>query len=173
MTSKNLFFKRVISVCLMFTMFLVSCNSNTQNFTTDDNYLSLKYSKEMSFAKDNKNGNDVYTFFYNNENFVIVASEDVSQVDPSLFNVQTLTNNAKIFAEPFMSQGFAQTSEENTTIGDNEAYKVSYSDGNFTLTYLQWFDTEKQPPSLYKVMYVYDNDHKDSIEKTVESIKIN
>ncbi len=165
--------KRFFSIFLMLTLFLVSCTTSTQSFETDDGYLSLKYPNEMSFAKDQSTQSEIYSFFYDDENFVILATEDVSSLDANLLNSQTLVNNAKIFSEPFTSQGFNLVSEENMTIGNNQAYKITYSDEAYTLVYIQWFETEELPEKLYKIMCVYDTDHKDEIEKVLDSIKIN
>ncbi len=172
MDKKTIFYKRLTSICLMFTIFLVSCASAT-SFSTKDNYLSLKYPDDMSFTNASVENIEAYSFFYNDENFVILATEDVSNIDPNVLNNETLKNNAIIFSEPFTSQGFSQTSEENITIGDNDAYLISYTNSTYVITYLQWFEENKDPATLYKIMYIYDTEHKDSIESIIKSIKIN
>ncbi len=170
--------KNYVSIVLTLSLSLIllsSCGllNNAQKFTTEDGYLSLRYPDSFQFNQSTANGNDTYTLALNDQNFVILAVENISGVDENLLTTDVLKKNVEVYAKPFTDQGFAVDHDEIIKVGENEAYKVVYKDANFTVGYIQWYEKGTDSSKLYKIMYVHDKDNATQVENIVKSIKIN
>lgn len=167
--------KQFILMILVFTFSLIflltSCDSKA-SFTTNDGYLSLKFPKNFLFGENSTDTSDTYSFALDEQNFIIISTEKMNDVDPTKLDVSILKQNAKVYSEPFVKQGFTMEYEETTNMGDNDAYKAVYADKEFTVGYIQWFETDATPVTLYKLMYVHNNENASTIESVVNSIKI-
>ncbi len=169
---------KFVSMILTLSLSLILLSScgllkNAQQFTTEDGYLNLRYPDSFQFNQSTSNGNDTYTLALNDQNFVILAVENIKGVDQNLLTTDVLKKNVEVYAKPFIDQGFSVHHDEIIQIGDNEAYEIVYADPNFTVGYIQWYEKGTDESKLYKIMYVHDKDNVAQIENIIKNIKIN
>ncbi len=171
MNIKGITKRRLFSLCLMLTITLVSCGQYTK-FETKDNYLKLQYPKEMKYEEAEINNNQTHSFYYDDQNFIILAKETLTPEKSAEMSTDILRANVINYSKPFTEQGFIVDYEDIIKINETNVYKFVITNGTFNVTYLQWYDIGKEQSYLYKVMYVYDKDHQEPIENAIYSIEI-
>lgn len=142
-----------------------------KKFTYND-YITMKYPKDCKLDNQETNGNTTNSFVLNEQNFVILSEEKLEGVDKNVLTFDKLNEIANVYADPFIKQGFNLDYSEQIKMGENDAYKIAYSTDNFTIGYIFWFEKENDPATLYKIMFVYDNEHKDTVMQMIESVEL-
>lgn len=163
----------LLPMLVLMMIFITSCDigRGMKEFTYDD-YLTMKYPKECKLDNKNDNGNNTNSFVLNEQNFVIMSEENISSVDKSALTNDKLKEIIKIYGSPFLEKGFQLVDEGIIKVGENDAYKVCYKADDFTVGYIFWFEKDNEPTTLYKIMFVYDEEHKDTVMQMIDSVEL-
>ncbi len=165
--------RTLLAFFILISIGLTSCNigKGLHKYNFKD-YLTLKYPKDCVVDTKETNGNKTNSFVLNEENFVIISEEALKDIDPNSLTTQKLKEIAQIYAKPFLKQGFNLENEEAIKVGKNDAYKIMYNVDNYIVGYIFWFEKEKDPKMLYKIMFVYDEEHKDTVMQMIDSVEL-
>ncbi len=173
MKNKKKCFNFILGISLLILIGLTSCTigKGLHKYNYKD-YLTIKYPRDCVLDSKESNGNKTNSFVLNEENFVIISEEQLQNVDQNTLTMDTLKGISKIYAEPFLKEGFQLDSEEEIKVGKNDAYRIIYNVENHTIGYIFWFQKDANPPTLYKIMFVYDAEHKDTVMQMIDSVEI-
>lgn len=174
MKKSKFFLNCVLVFSISISVFLTSCEvgSNSKTVELSGGYISIEYPKECTVEDNGGESDNTTSFILDDKNFVIVAEEPIEGINEDSLDANLLKETICTYSEPVVSTGFEVESDEEINMGNNQGYKIVYNDGSFSIGYIFWFEKDVEPKKLYKMMFVHDNENKNTILDMIDSVEL-